>query len=343
MPARPVQSRGLRARRALGAALAMLPFGVVLLLPVLTGPPPPVLPTHWGLDGVDGFSTGAGFLGAVTGLAGFCAVLAALSSLLWALVPDYVSRWLVTAAAAVGAGAAGAYLLTLVGLRTAGGDPEQVGAGWPVASMLLAAGWGWVAYLAHGRGRVDRQAVVESVPERDRVVPLPQGPAPEWETSVGSGLLTGTAVFVAAVSVVVTVLMGWSGGWFAALALGVPVLGLAGYVLAWSRVRVRVDAAGLTLVSERWPVRLRHIGAREVVGVSSAEIDPMRWGGYGLRAVPGRTAYVVSGGAGVVVYRDCGSLFAVEVTQGQLVADAGAEALRSAAGRALAARGGARG
>lgn len=313
----------------------MVPFAVALLLPVLTGPPPELMPTHWGGGGVDGLATGAGYLGAVLGVTGFCALLAGLSSLLWMVVPDAVSRWLLTAVGAVGAGVTGAYLLTLVGLRAAGGDPQAVSPGWAVGSVLVA-GLGALAVSgAHGRARVDRREVLESVPERDRVVPVPAGPPPEWETSVGSSLLAGTAVFVAVVFVAVTGIVVWSSGWPAGLLMALLGLGMAGYVLAWSRVRLRVDDAGLTVRSERLPVRLRRIAVDDVVGVSSTTIDPMRWGGYGLRALPGRLAYVVSGGPGIVVHRGSGLLFAVEVTEGEPVADAGAEALRRAAGQAL--------
>ncbi|HLS45428.1 MAG TPA: hypothetical protein VK045_08330 [Ornithinicoccus sp.] len=62
----------------------------------------------------------------------------------------------------------------------------------------------------------------------------------------------------------------------------------------------------------------------------------MKWGGIGLRWLPDRTAYIVRGGPGIVVHRASGRRFAVEVTEGQEVAEVGTRALLLSAARAAA-------
>jgi hypothetical protein len=130
-------------------------------------------------------------------------------------------------------------------------------------------------------------------------------------------------VLVAGESLVLAVFVALVGGTTAALAL------------AWSAVRLHVDAEGLTVRSKVLPVRVSRVPAEEVVGVETLDLDPMRWGGVGLRALPDRTAYIVDGGPGIVVWKRDGRRLALQVTEGEQVAAAGARALLRAAGQRL--------
>jgi ABC-type glycerol-3-phosphate transport system permease component len=325
-----------RPRRALAGLLVILPFAVLLLSRLVWPDPPPELPTHWNAPGeVDSTTAGTTYLGVVLGVSGFCAVLASLVSPLSAFVADAWSRWVLTLLGAVGAGAASSYGLAVVGTALANGRAGEVGLVWGLGAVLVAAVWAWGVYAAHGRRVPPRAEVLERIPERDRVVPVADGPGETWETEVGSRLLTGTAVFVAVVFGVCGALVVTTDAVAPAVVLVLLGLVLAGYVLAWSRIRVRADAEGLTIRSAVLPLRLRQVPAAEVLGVSRIDLDPMAWGGYGLRSVPGRTAYVVRGGPAVVVHRATGHRLAIEVTAGEEVADAGARVLRRSAGRAL--------
>src|SRR5690606_26674149 len=120
-------------------------------------------------------------------------------------------------------------------------------------------------------------------------------------------------------------------------ALGVVACGVVagGLALAWSRVRVVVDADGLLIGSRVLPVRLLRVPAEDVLGVEVKDLDPMAWGGIGLRPLPDRPSYVVDGGPGLGVWRADGRRLAVQVTEGDGTARAGARALSRAAGQRL--------
>ncbi|OLT44951.1 hypothetical protein BJF86_11020 [Serinicoccus sp. CNJ-927] len=75
--------------------------------------------------------------------------------------------------------------------------------------------------------------------------------------------------------------------------------------------------------------------AERVAGADVQQLDPMRWGGVGLRALPDRTAYIVGpgGGPGIVVYQRDGRRLALQITEGDAAARAGAATLLQAAGQ----------
>lgn len=327
-------------RRRLVGVLVLVPFALVLFAPALLGQPPARLPSHWGTAGVDGTTSTQALYGTVLSVAAVCGLAGAGLSLLSALVPSAASRWILTVLAAVGAGAASAYAGAVLGTRAAGGDATEVGTVWGPVPVLLGVLWGALAYLVHGLTVPSRQDLVDAVPERSRVVPVAGAadPGTRWATQVRSGLLRGTAVFTAVVFAVCVVLV-WSSGPLLGLLLAVLGLAMTLFVLAWSAIEVGVDDSGLTVRSGVLPVGLAHVPAGEVLGVETLDLDPMRWGGYGLRGLPDRTAYIVRGGPGLVVHRASGRRLALEIPAGEQVAAAGARALLLAAGRALAANG----
>lgn len=325
-----------RPRRALAGLLVILPFALLLLSQLVWPEPPPELPTHWtGPGEVDAATEGSTYLGVVSSISGFCAMVGALAAVLSTFVTHVWSRWLLTALGAVAAGAASSYGLAAWGTVIAGGRAGEVGVVWGLGAVPVALLWGWLVYAVHGLRVPELQEVLDRIPERDRVVPVADTTEESWQTEVGSRLLVGTAVFVVVVFVGIGALVASTDAVAPAVVVAVPGLALGGYVLAWSRIRVRADGSGLTIRSAVVPVRLRHVPAEEVLGVSRIDLDPMAWGGYGLRGVPGRTAYVVRGGPAVVVHRRTGHRLAIEVTEGEEVAEAGARVLRRCAGRAL--------
>lgn len=321
-------------RRWSAGVWAILPFAL-LLLSVSLWESPGTLPTHWSADLPDTLSSGARVFSVALSLSGACAVLAALASLLSAWVPPIWHRWLTALLAGVGAAAAAAYGALAWGTHLAG-SPSQVHVVWALVPVVLGAVWGGLAYLAHRPVPVDREHVREAVPERSRVVPVDAGAvvAP-WATRLDSGTMRVTAVFVGVVLTLTAVL-----SWSSTPVLGVTITPVAVatvlFVLAWSRVEARVDDAGLTMTSAVLPVRLLRVAAEDVVGVEATDLDPMRWGGIGLRWLPGRSAYIVRGGPGLVVHRASGRPFGLEVTEGDAVAAAGARALLGVAGQAMA-------
>lgn len=313
----------------------MVPFAALLVAG--TGWPAPArVPTHWGADLPDGFSSGAGLFAVTVSIAGFCAVAAALVAALSVLVPARWSRWIVTLLAGVAAAAAGTYGAAAWGTHVSDG-PERVHVVWAIAPFVIAVLWVVVAFLLHRVEPVDRQDVLDTVPERSRVVPVHEGSPAPWATSVRSGTLVGTAIFTGVVLTVTTVV-----AWLSSLWLGIFIalvsVAVVGFTAAWSRVEIRVDDAGLVLRSLVLPVPVLRVRAEDVVGVEVADLDPMKWGGIGLRWLPDRSAYIARGGPGIVVHRASGRRLGLEIPEGQEVAAAGARALLQCAGVALADR-----
>ncbi len=323
-------------RRALAGLLAILPLAALLLLVVLL-PPPEWVPTHWGGARPDGWTSGPAFLSGVLTVTVLCAVAAATTAVLQRAVPEAWSRWVVTTAAALGWGAVLVYGLTV--WRTMLDGPGGVAEVWALLAVAAALGAGVVAHVVHGRRVPTAEELRDRIPERARVQAA-RGravrPVEAWGTQVRSTTLTvigwgmlGVVVGVGALAVAV-------GESLALLALLAVVGGGAALLaLAWSAVRVHVDEDGLQVRSRMLPVRVARVAAEDVVGVEVLDLDPMRWGGVGLRALPDRTAYIVDGGPGIVVWKRDGRRLALQVTEGDAAARAGARALLQAAGQRL--------
>ena len=301
-------------RRVLAGLWAILPLALLLLTLPMTA--------RSGF-GVDGPRLQTAFTATV-----LAALAAAGVTLLSRVVPPGWGRWGLAAAAAVGWGG---YAVALVGAAAPGLRWAVVG--------LVALGAAWAGHRLHGRWVRPRAELLERVPERARVQAVrgrAVAPVEEWATDVSSGTLRAQGLGLLGVFVVtaaVVLLMGEG----VTMALGVLAFGLVagGLALAWSRVRVVVDADGLLIGSRVLPVRLLRVPAEDVLGVEVKDLDPMAWGGIGLRPLPDRTSYVVDGGPGLVVWRADGRRLAVQVTEGDGTARAGARALSRAAGQRL--------
>ncbi|MBA2694921.1 MAG: hypothetical protein H0U62_03535 [Actinobacteria bacterium] len=297
----------------------MLPLGVLLvssmLLPISAAPPT---------------------LGPVLAVCVGALLVAAVVTGLARLIPPHASRWMLSLTGAVGAGAAGGYTLSLVGVLLSD-DISATSAWWLLPATLVAVLWGWTGYVVHGDQRPSVQQIVETIPERDRVLPA-AGAADlvlPWRCDSRSGSLEGAAIFVLVVLGAAGVLVVVSGGgWLLGVLLGVG--GLVAATLTWAaaEVRVLVDGDGLRVRSRRLPLTVLRVPAREVLGARAMDLDPMVWGGTGLRWLPGSTAYLGSGGPGIVVHRRSGRRLAVQLAQDEQAAVAGATALRSVAAQA---------
>lgn len=327
----------MNSRRALAGLVAILPLAVLLLLvPAL--PPPQRMPTHWSGSRPDAWASGAAFLSGVLTVVVLAALAAAAAALLQRAVPQAWSRWVVAAAAAVGWGALLSYAVTA--WRTQVDGPEAVGQLWPLLAVLGALVAGAVAYAVHGRRVPPLAELRERVPERARVR-APRGrvasPPDAWTTRITSPTLQVIGWGLLAVLVGTTVLLAATGESLVFVALVLLVVGgAAGLGIAWSAVDLRVDAEGLQVRSRLLRLPVARVPAEDVVGVEVLDLDPMSWGGIGLRALPERTAYIVRGGPGIVVWKRDGRRLALEVPDGEAAARAGARALLQAAGQRLA-------
>ena len=115
---------------------------------------------------------------------------------------------------------------------------------------------------------------------------------------------------------------------FAAVCLSLPgwlkLLGLLFAVLAvlFSKIRVRVSDRGLD-VQLAAALTVKRIPLAEIESVSSIELEPREWAGWGYRVVPNGSAVVLRKGPAIEVIRDSGRRFAVTIDN----ADIGARVL----------------
>lgn len=208
-----------------------------------------------------------------------------------------------------------------------------------------AAGLGaaWFGYAVHGHRWPSLAQVLARVPERARVQAL-RGravrPLQPWSTELDSGPLRviGWGVLVVLGGVAVWQLV--AGSLVLTALLVLVALGAGLLALAWSSVLLTVDEDGLKIRSRLLPVQVSRVPADRVVGVEVQDLDPMRWGGVGLRALPDRTAYIIdqAGGPGIVVHQRNGRRLALQVTEGDTAARTGARTLLQAAGQRLGER-----
>lgn len=326
----------MNVRRVLAGLLTILPLAVLLLV-VPRLPPPERVPTHWSGSRPDGWADGGELLVGVMTVVVLCALAAAALAVLQRVVPQAWSRWALTAAAAVGWGAVLVYAVTV--WRTGVDGPDGVGPAWALLAVLGALVTGFAGYAVHGRRVPALAELRERVPERARTQPL-RGravrPVEPWATEVASATMKVIGWGLAAVFAVTAGVVVVSGESLVLVALVVLVGGGAALLaVAWSAVLLRVDEDGLEVRSRVLPVRVARVPAEDVVGVEVLDLDPMRWGGVGLRALPERTAYIVDGGPGIVVWKRDGRRLALQVTEGDAAARAGARTLLQAAGQRL--------
>ena len=78
-------------------------------------------------------------------------------------------------------------------------------------------------------------------------------------------------------------------------------------------ITVVVDRAGLDVRFGPlgWP--RKHIPLAAIAAVSAEDIDPLRWGGWGYRVMPGRSAVVLRSGPAIVVDLVGGKRFCVTI------------------------------
>lgn len=327
----------MRHRRALAGLWAILPLPALLAALTLL-PVPPVVPRHWAGPAADGYATGPGFASALLTTVVLVALFAAGTALLQRVVPPAWSRWALAFLGALGWGAVSFYVLIVWRVDVVGAG--QVREWWLLLAALLGLGAGAVGYAVHGRRWPGLAEVLARVPERARVQAL-RGravrPLQPWSTELDSRTLR-------VIGVGVLVVLGAAAGWqlvAGSLALAVLLLlvglGTGLLALAWSSVALSIDLDGLRIRSRVLPVQVSHVAAERVAGVEVQDLDPMRWGGVGLRPAPERTSYIVdqAGGPGLVIHQRDGRRLALQVTEGDAAARTAARTLLQAAGQRL--------
>lgn len=268
---------------------------------------PATVATHWSDAGVaDGISatvpTAVTLLSMTTAMLVVGIVLAAvrmaararalLLSVLAAISGMLAAAWVVSAATTVEAGSAqravlGPWLALLLG-----------------AVALLVLPW-----LVHPRDDVPHDG--------EQALPLSATGDGAWTGEARSDAFLVLGAVLAAGSVVVAVVLPIGPApWISILAAAVLIAGAA-VSLAVARIRVIVDAQGLRVRGALVMVPLRTIPLERIRVVEAHVVEPLAWGGWGYRGLPGMVAIVLRRGAGIVVTTREGSRFAVTVDDAQ--------------------------
>jgi hypothetical protein len=301
----------LRGREAFLPALAVV---VAVVLPfAYRGRLPDPIATHWGMDGLPDAS-----LPLVVDhvLLAIIVLLAAVLPL-WSAdrVDHVIARTLVAASNAL----SGLFVALRWWTLEVNADAQV----WTDASALtlrggaavfvvtvLAGGFGWWA----ARERPDRPVMSE------RAVPMavPVGEALVWvggqQAKVGPSV-AGLAVIVAL-------------GLFATLppagplVVGVVVGVIVLVVVTFASIRAVIGPAGLTVRFGPLGLPRLHVPVEDIVEVRVEHIEPMSYGGWGYRVMPGVRAVVIRRGEGIRVVRRAGPDLLVTIDGAQSAAGA---------------------
>ena len=182
-----------------------------------------------------------------------------------------------------------------------GGSPQAARLGWRVA--LIAAPLGYGAFVWLLIGRTARTPTTPTQPTAS--MPLAPGEQAAWSQSLRSTMFLWLAALLAAGAITFGIARQAQAA--VPLAIGAVV------VAAFASIRCTIDRRGLRVcVFDRIPIK--RIRLDQVADASAEHIDPTRWGGWGYRVMPGRSALVLRAGPGLVVDMTDGRKFAVTLS-----------------------------
>ena len=292
-----------RVRDVIAAVTLWVPLAVVVTTWLLwRAELPTELPRQWYSDGVSS-----------TWLTGFAIVLFAVVCFGSALI---ASLALQNGAAAgrrktflwsgFAAGlACGSWLMVAGSIITSGTSTEPRVGAWPLLLMALM-GYGLIPFLIAHRW-VNTEP--EQPPTEVALAPTETG---AWITTVTVPLfaLASVAMLAAAVSILIFTDRDDAG---ADILGAVVLLVLVVPMLAFARLRISVDWRGLKVVTWILGIPLKTIPLSEIESVRTDALEPMHWGGWGYRFMPGRSAIILRTGPGVIVNLTNGKQFALSL------------------------------
>ena len=282
-------------RTAAVLAGALVPAAVIAVTAaVYAARLPGALPVHWsGIGLPDRFAATLSVLWWTLG----AAIFAAAAGIRAHLPGRSTGAGLVALAAGLG-GVAGAVWLTAIVTTLAASGPADARLGWNI--LWISAGIAWAVAFGRTAGRDDRAAAIAAPPT---------GPRLAWVTVLRPHLFV-TVPLVAAGTIVALAVTTEPSIW---PAIALPLAAL----LLFSDLRVIVDRRGLRILAgpAEGPlsVPVKRIPLTDILAASAEHIEPLKWGGWGYRVIPGRSALVLRAGPGLVLELRNGSRFAVTV------------------------------
>lgn len=274
---------------------------------------PSELPTHWGGSGPADAVTAAPVVFGWT----FGVTLAlALAGTILVLVP-LRGPWVKRAISGT-AGAAAAFVLGIwlgsaassIGVT----DPYTVTLGaWLLVVFVLPV-YGLIPLLLLPKGASRPVDVRDAQP----ITPAPLAPGERvaWTRSLWSWLFIVTAAVMLVVVVVLWFPLFTSEGGAGSLgfAFVVSVVALL-LVVALCAFRVTIDHRGLRVTSLVLGIPIKRIALADIEAVEAVELEPMSWGGWGYRVMPGRSAIILRRGPGLVLTRRDQKQFAITLDE----------------------------
>ncbi len=292
-------------RRIAAAVAALLPLAgaavaAITLRPRLGG----TIASHWSSHSVpDGFSdtwplfwvlTGVSALLIATAIVAIARLRQGAAGRLWGGIAVMTAgfltlAWIVSALATVAAP-----------------SPDRATLGARMLLMIAAPACGALVALLVPSSTVEAVSPLGVEP-----VPLRPGERLAWTGVTGSRLFAALGLLLVVVGVAMAV-GAIASPPLSSLWIGAVIFGLAGLsVLMLGSARLFVDARGVRLASTLFGVPLVRVRAADIAGVSAETIEPLQWGGWGLRFSGRGRAYVVGRGEGIVVTRKGGGAVAI--------------------------------
>lgn len=299
-------------RLGLLAGLPPLLFALpnIVLLNAAADRLPDPIATHFGAQGADGFtgrvptmfiSAGLGF-----GLGLMFALVLIVSARSGRLVRTQDSAYDPIRVMVATSWGVGGFIGVLIFAGTVANldatDARQVSL--PVLAFAAAAAIG-LLLAAVGWLAAPRAPVSADSPSEIKPLPLGATERVSWSRRVSAPWMVLAGIVMLAIGVVT--------GFVAQPWVGVLLALSSLLLIQLALVRVVVDQRGLTVGTGPFGWPRWQLSPEEITEVAAEELSPVRYGGYGIRMIPGSTAVLLRGGPGIVVTRRSGRRFAVSV------------------------------
>lgn len=298
-------------RKALAIVSLWLPAAAILVTWVMWQHRLPTeLPTHWGASGpADAATHGPTIWGWLFAIA----AAAALIGTVLLLIP-LKGKWTQRAIGGV-TGAIGAYALSMWLMSSATAldvtDPYTVELGaWAIPSTIAPL-YAAVPLLLFPRVGHPPASVEDPTP----VTPIAFAPneSVSWSRTVSSWLFIIMTTVMIAIGMLIFVPAIMRGGLAAVSWTAVPFLLATLVVAAFCAFRVTVDWRGLRVTSLLFGIPIKRVSPESIAAVEVATLEPMQWGGWGYRIMPGRSAVILRKGPSLVVTQRNEKQFAISL------------------------------
>ncbi|WP_104081670.1 hypothetical protein [Cryobacterium sp. Y11] len=293
-------------RRVLAGAASCVPVLVVIISWwVWKDRLPAELASHWSGSGPadDAMAVGA-LLALNLGLTGVPAV-AGVAISVWPGMSARARRGAYFFLGVFGGMGAATWLLSAA-LTMQVGDPYEVVLGAWVIVLFAAAGYGIIPFLIAPKPRLK----ATDVERRIEFAPSAIG---AWSQTIAGNMFLWVAI---GLIILGSVLYGPAiiAGQALDQIVGIAAIAVAVVLVAsFVRLRVTADWRGLRVVSTIFRIPFKRIRLDAIAVVEAADLQPMEWGGWGYRIMPGRSAIILRKGPGLVVTTRNDKQFAISL------------------------------